>query len=162
MNYPRIARLLCLPPLIVGLIMGSQVNADGGHYRAAPPRADSYGDTHYRTPGHYRPAPSVQVQSGGYRLYFSSGDSRPGLSPGYGNERHERNRQHRSEQHYRSRDRAQEYRRQRPQQHNPHAQPGNPRAGENRLGSGNSQMRRPPQMQDPGPLRNRQPERRYR
>ena len=162
MKYPRVARLLCLPTLIAGLLMGSPVSADGGHYRAAPSPADGYGDAHYRAPSHYRSVPSVQMQSNGYRLSFSSGESRPGLSPSYRNDKFDRNRHQRPERHHRSHDQSRQYRRQRPQNHNPHAQPGNPRAGENRLGSGNTQMRRPPQMHDSGPLQRHQSERRYR
>lgn len=162
MNFPRAARLLCLPALITGLLLGSPASADGGYYRAAPSHADSVRDRHYRAPSHYRSAPSVQMQSNGYRLYFSSGESRPGLSPSHRNDKFDRNRHSRSERDHRTQDRSKQYRRQRPHNPNPHAQPGNPRAGENRLGSGNTQMRRPPQMHDSGPLQRRQPERRYR
>lgn len=162
MRYSRVARLLCLPALITGLLLSSPVYADGGYYRAAPSRADSFGDRHYRAPSHYRSAPSVQMQSNGYRLYFSSGESRPGLSPSYRGDKYDRNRHQRAEKNNRYYDGSQQYRQQRPQHYNPYAQPGNPRAGENRLGSGNTQMRRPPQMHDSGPLQGRQPEHRYR
>ena len=162
-------RLLCLPALFTGMLLASPVDADGGHYRAAPPQTNYYGDRQHRVPhhhrsapGYYRPAPSVQVQSSGYRLYFSSGDSRPGLSPSYLGNAHERNRQHRPERHHRGNERSPQYRTHLPYNAQPHAQPGNPRAGENRLGSGNSQMRRPPQMHDSGPMQRRQYERRYR
>lgn len=169
MTYFRAIRLLCLPVFFTGILIASPVYADGGRYRAAPPQTNYYGDSHYRAPGHYRTpdyraapdryrsAPSVQVQSSGYRLHFGSGDSRPGLSPSYRGHHQDRNRHHRPERHHRGYDRSSQY-----PKHMPHAHPGNPRAGENRLGSGNTQMRRPPQMHDSGPMQRRQYERRYR
>lgn len=170
MKYSTTVRLLCLPAIITGILMSGPASAGDyrhdqpGYYRAAPAITGSYfGAPSQRRPRQHHSTPTIRLQSDNYRLYYSSGDSqRPGLSRSHRDGKHDISPHQRSERRYHSDDRSKQYRRQRPQSHNPHAQPGNPRAGENRLGSGNSQMRRPPQMHDPGPLQNRNPDRRYR
>lgn len=110
----------------------------GSHH--APPRIQLITRTQERR--HQRPY-AVGVRP----VQFTYDNGGNGRSPG-------QPQQQRPDRRYEQRlPRGHEQRFQQPphRQRNPAVQQGNPRAGENQFGSGNTQMPRPPQMNQPGP-----------
>lgn len=137
---------LCSSMLIAGV-------AFAGSYQSER-YGSGYGDGH-RSKGYYQagreivsqpraphPSHSIGVRIGQSGYHGSSQTYSPGRV------------QQRPERRYEQRlPRGHQQRFQKPlhQQRNPSVQPGNSRAGENQFGSGNTQMPRPPQMNQPGP-----------
>lgn len=127
--------VLCSSVMITGIVFAGSYQS-GGHDRGY--------DRGHRSAGYYQSGPVIVVQPRAPNPSYNRASQSYG--PGHVQQRPERRYEQRLP-------RGHEQRFQPPphQHRNPSVQPDRPRAGENQFGSGNTQMPRPPQMNQPGP-----------